>query len=43
VKLRFFGGLTAAEAAGVLGLSTRSAHNLWAYARSWLHRRVRPE
>jgi RNA polymerase sigma factor (TIGR02999 family) len=43
VKLRFFGGLTAAEAAAALGLSTRSAHNLWAYARSWLHHRVRSE
>jgi RNA polymerase sigma factor (TIGR02999 family) len=43
VKLRFFGGLTAAEAAAALGLSTRSAHNLWAYARSWIHHRVRPE
>jgi RNA polymerase sigma factor (TIGR02999 family) len=41
VKLRFFGGLTAAEAADALGMSTRSAHDLWAYARSWLHRHLR--
>jgi RNA polymerase sigma factor (TIGR02999 family) len=41
VKLRFFGGLTAAEAADALGMSTRSAHDLWAYARSWLRRHLR--
>ena len=40
VKLRFFAGLTAAEAAEALGMSVRSAHDLWAYARSWLHRRI---
>src|SRR4051794_41409629 len=40
VKLRFFAGMTAAEAAEALGLSVRSAHDLWAYARSWLHRRI---
>jgi RNA polymerase sigma factor (TIGR02999 family) len=43
VKLRFFAGLTAAEAAEVLGLSVRSAHDLWTYARSWLKRQLRPE
>lgn len=37
VKLRFFTGLTATEAAEALGMSVRSAHDLWAYARSWLH------
>src|SRR5262245_33100955 len=36
VKLRFFAGLTAAEAADALGMSVRSAHDLWSYARSWL-------
>jgi RNA polymerase sigma factor (TIGR02999 family) len=36
VKLRFFAGLTATEAADALGMSVRSAHDLWAYARSWL-------
>ena len=40
VKLRFFAGMTAAEAAEALGMSVRSAHDLWAYARSWLHRRI---
>jgi RNA polymerase sigma factor (TIGR02999 family) len=36
VKLRFFVGLTTAEAAGVLGVSTSTADNDWAYARCWL-------
>jgi RNA polymerase sigma factor (TIGR02999 family) len=43
VKLRFFGGLTATEAANTLGVSVRSAHDLWAYARAWLHRRIGSE
>jgi RNA polymerase sigma factor (TIGR02999 family) len=41
VQLRFFGGLTMTEAAAALGMSVRSAHDLWAYARSWLRRRMR--
>ena len=36
VKLRFFAGLTTAEAAAALGVSTTTAENDWAYARSWL-------
>jgi RNA polymerase sigma factor (TIGR02999 family) len=36
VKLRFFAGLTIAEAAGALGVSTSTAENDWAYARCWL-------
>jgi RNA polymerase sigma factor (TIGR02999 family) len=40
VKLRFFAGLTMSEAAQALGLSERSAHRAWAYARSWLHDRI---
>ncbi len=36
VKLRFFTGLTNQEAAAVLGISTSTADNDWAYARSWL-------
>jgi RNA polymerase sigma factor (TIGR02999 family) len=43
VRLRFFAGLNATEAAEALGLSVRSAHDLWAYARSWLRRQMRPE
>ena len=41
VSLRFFGGMTMTEAAEALGMSVRSAHDLWAYARSWLRRRMR--
>jgi RNA polymerase sigma factor (TIGR02999 family) len=36
VKLRFFAGLTIAETAQALGISTSTADNDWAYARSWL-------
>jgi RNA polymerase sigma factor (TIGR02999 family) len=36
VKLRFFAGLTIAQAAQVLGISASTADNDWAYARSWL-------
>jgi RNA polymerase sigma factor (TIGR02999 family) len=43
VKLRFFGGMTTAEAAAALGMSVRGAHDLWTYARSWLRRRLRAE
>jgi RNA polymerase sigma factor (TIGR02999 family) len=43
VKLRFFVGLNMTETAAVLGVSVRSAHDIWAYARSWLHQRIRAE
>jgi RNA polymerase sigma factor (TIGR02999 family) len=36
VKLRFFAGLTNEQAAAVLGISTSTADNDWAYARAWL-------
>ena len=36
VKLRYFAGLPLPEAAAILGLSTRSAARLWAFARAWL-------
>lgn len=36
VKLRFFAGMTIENAADVLGISTSTADNDWAYARSWL-------
>ena len=42
VGLRFFAGLTMGEAAQALGMSVRSAQDLWAYALSWLQRRMRP-
>jgi RNA polymerase sigma factor (TIGR02999 family) len=41
VKLRYFAGLTMDEAADTLGLSTRTAERTWAYARAWLHKRIR--
>ncbi len=37
VKLRFFAGLTMAEAAEVLGVSLATAERHWAYARAWLY------
>jgi RNA polymerase sigma factor (TIGR02999 family) len=40
VKLRFFAGLTGAEAAEVLGISPRSADLLWAYTRAWLFEKM---
>jgi RNA polymerase sigma factor (TIGR02999 family) len=43
ITLRFFAGMTMTEAAQALGLSVRSAHDLWAYSRSWLRRELRPE
>ncbi len=36
VKLRFFAGLTSAQAAEALGISPSTADNDWAYARAWL-------
>jgi RNA polymerase sigma factor (TIGR02999 family) len=36
VKLRFFGGLTIRESAQTLGVSSRKADQIWAYARAWL-------
>jgi RNA polymerase sigma factor (TIGR02999 family) len=38
VRLRFFAGLAADEAAPLLGLSPRTARRLWAFARAWLRR-----
>jgi RNA polymerase sigma factor (TIGR02999 family) len=40
VKLRFFAGLTIAQAAQVLGISPSTADNDWAYARSWLRLQI---
>ena len=36
VKLRFFAGLTHEQAAKALGISTSTADNDWAYAKTWL-------
>jgi DNA-directed RNA polymerase specialized sigma24 family protein len=43
VELRYFGGLSHQEAAGLLGLSRRTADGLWAYARAWLRAEMRHE
>jgi RNA polymerase sigma factor (sigma-70 family) len=36
VELRFFGGLSVEETAQALGISERTVHNDWAFARAWL-------
>ncbi len=36
VKLRFFAGLTNAQAAAALGISSATADRHWAFARAWL-------
>ncbi len=41
VKLRYFAGLSVEEAAESVGLSRSAAGEHWAYARAWLHRRLR--
>ena len=41
VKLRYFVGLTLAEAAQALGISARTADNYWAHARAWLYREIK--
>jgi len=38
IQLRFFVGLTQGQAAEILGISRRTANNLWAYGRAWLYR-----
>ncbi len=40
VELRFFGGLTEADAAEVLGVSERTVRGAWATARLLLHERL---
>ncbi len=41
VKLRYFVGMTIAEAAEVLGISESTAKNYWAWARVWLYREIK--
>jgi RNA polymerase sigma-70 factor (ECF subfamily) len=38
VELRFFGGLSVDETAAALGVSARTVHTDWAFARAWLYR-----
>jgi RNA polymerase sigma factor (TIGR02999 family) len=40
VKLKFFAGLTTAEAADALGISCATAERHWSFARAWLYRRI---
>lgn len=40
VKLRYFTGLTMAEASKALDMSQRTAERNWTYAKSWLHSRL---
>ena len=37
VELRYFAGLSVAEAGAAVGLSTATAYRLWNFARAWLH------
>jgi RNA polymerase sigma factor (TIGR02999 family) len=40
VKLRFFSGLTVAQAAEALGIAPSTADRDWAYAKAWLFREI---
>lgn len=40
VQLRYFAGLSVAEAAEVLGVSEPTVHRWWAFARAWLGREI---
>lgn len=40
IQLRYFSGLTLAEAAQILDISPRTADRAWAYAKAWLHREI---
>ncbi|MEP7148357.1 MAG: sigma-70 family RNA polymerase sigma factor [Acidobacteriota bacterium] len=43
VELKFFGGLTADEIAGVLDVSTETVKRDWRLAKSWLRTNLRPQ
>jgi RNA polymerase sigma-70 factor (ECF subfamily) len=40
VELRFFGGLSVEETAGLIGISPRTVKRQWAIARAWLFREL---
>ena len=40
VKLRYFAGLTADQAAETLGISLRTTNRHWAYAKAWLYQQL---
>jgi RNA polymerase sigma factor (TIGR02999 family) len=41
VELRFYGGLTVEETAGVLGVSPKTVKRDWSMAKAWLHGELR--
>jgi RNA polymerase sigma factor (TIGR02999 family) len=43
VEMRFFGGLTAREAADLLDISPKTAEADWYFARAWLHKQLARE
>ena len=43
VKLRYFAGLTEAEAAAALGISRATASRWWTFAKAWLFERMQSE
>ena len=43
VKLRFFVGMSNAEAAQALGLSERSVKRYWTFARAWLYHEIQTQ
>jgi len=40
VNLRYFAGLSNADAAEMLRISPRTADRVWSYARAWLHQQI---
>jgi RNA polymerase sigma factor (TIGR02999 family) len=40
IQLRYFAGMTLAQAATALGIAPRTADRVWAYARAWLYREI---
>lgn len=40
VKLRYFAGLTMKQIAEILGVSLRTAENIWTFARTWLYQEL---
>jgi RNA polymerase sigma factor (sigma-70 family) len=42
VSLRYFSGVTMAEAAEILGVSERTLHRHWQFLKAWLKSRLGP-
>jgi RNA polymerase sigma factor (sigma-70 family) len=43
MKLRFYAGLSVADAAKALGISRATAYRQWTYARAWLRNALRAD